>query len=148
MTAVTEGALPPTRDITAQPPGLAFRKFKDRAFIFWGVLATLIGLGTLVALVYDLVSDGAHRLSWSFFFSFPSSDPAIAGIYSAWVGSILVIIGMTLVFSTSAVSVALGITSAIVMMTDNVIIYVFFQLPIAVMLAYLRWGEGRDGTPL
>ncbi|MDX2307187.1 MAG: hypothetical protein NW216_03005 [Hyphomicrobium sp.] len=63
-------------------------------------------------------------------------------------GSILVIIGMTLVFSTSAVAVALGITSAIVMMTDNVIIYVFFQLPIAVMLAYLRWGEGRDGTPL
>ncbi len=91
MTAVTEGAVPP-RDITAHPPGLAARKFKDRAFIFWGVLATLIGLGTLVALVYDLVSDGAHRLSWSFFFSFPSSDPLEAGIFSAWVGSILVIL--------------------------------------------------------
>jgi len=92
MTAITEGAAPPVRDITFRPPGLAARKFKDRAFIFWGVLATLIGLGTLVALVYDLVSDGAHRLSWSFFFSFPSSDPLEAGIYSAWVGSILVIL--------------------------------------------------------
>jgi phosphate transport system permease protein len=91
MTAITEGAAP-VRDITARPPGLAARKFKDRAFIFWGVLATLIGLGTLVALVYDLVADGAHRVSWSFFFSFPSSDPLEAGIYSAWVGSILVIV--------------------------------------------------------
>jgi phosphate transport system permease protein len=79
-------------DITAHPPGLGARKFKDAAFIFWGILATIIGLGTLVALVSELMHDGGHRLTSAFFMSFPSSEPAEAGILSAWVGSILVII--------------------------------------------------------
>jgi phosphate transport system permease protein len=79
------------RDITAHPPGLATRKFKDAAFIVWGIVATIIGLGTLVALVSELVNDGGHRLSAAFFMSFPSSEPADAGILSAWVGSLLVI---------------------------------------------------------
>jgi phosphate transport system permease protein len=80
------------RDITAHPPGLQLRKFKDGAFIVWGIVATIIGLGTLVALVNELVSDGGHRLTAAFFMSFPSSNPAEAGILSAWVGSLLVII--------------------------------------------------------
>jgi phosphate transport system permease protein len=79
------------RDITAHPPGLRVRKFKDAAFIVWGIVATIIGLGTLVALVSELVSDGGHRLTAAFFMSFPSSEPADAGILSAWVGSLLVI---------------------------------------------------------
>ncbi len=82
----------PTRDITAHPKGLATRRFKDASFIVWGVVATVIGLGTLVALVSELVNDGGHRVTQAFFMSFPSSDPAAAGILSAWVGSILVII--------------------------------------------------------
>jgi len=80
------------RDISAHPPGLRLRKFKDNSFVVWGILATIIGLGTLVALVWDLFVDGGHRLTPAFFMSFPSSDPAEAGILSAWVGSILVII--------------------------------------------------------
>ncbi len=88
MTADAE----PRIDIAAHPKGLALRKFKDRSFIGWGVAATLIGLGTLVALVSELVFDGGHRVSWDFFVSFPSSDPAEAGILSAWVGSLLVIL--------------------------------------------------------
>ena len=43
------------RDITAHPPGLDARKFKDSAFIIWGIVATVIGLGTLVALVSELL---------------------------------------------------------------------------------------------
>ncbi len=85
------------RDIAEQPPGLATRKFKDRAFIFWGVVATIIGLGTLVALVSDLYMDGGHRLTSAFFFSFPSANPAEAGILSSWVGSLLVILTTALV---------------------------------------------------
>src|SRR5690606_36005006 len=78
-------------DITAHPPGLARRKFWDKSFVIWGIVATIIGLGTLVTLVSDLLADGGHRLTPAFFFSFPSSDPAEAGILSAWVGSLLVI---------------------------------------------------------
>jgi phosphate transport system permease protein len=80
------------RDISAHPPGLRLRKFKDNSFVFWGILATIIGLGTLVTLVWDLFADGGHRLTSAFFMSFPSSDPSEAGILSSWVGSILVII--------------------------------------------------------
>jgi phosphate transport system permease protein len=79
------------RDITEHPPGLGARKFKDAAFVIWGIIATIIGLGTLVALVGELIHDGGHRLSAAFFWSFPSSEPADAGILSAWVGSLLVI---------------------------------------------------------
>ncbi len=93
--------------ITAQPEGLALRRFKDKSFIIWGVLATLIGLGTLVALVGDLVVDGAHRLSPEFFLTFPSSDPAHAGILSAWVGSILVII------TTAAFAIPVGVLAGV-----------------------------------
>ena len=80
-----------SRDITAHPPGLGMRRFKDSAFIVWGIVATIIGLGTLVTLVADLYMDGGQRLTLAFFSSFPSSDPAVAGILSAWVGSLLVI---------------------------------------------------------
>lgn len=85
------------RDITAHPPGLGARKLKDRSFIFWGVLATVIGLGTLIALVWDLWADGGHKVTPAFFLSFPSSNPAEAGILSAWVGSLLVIVTTALI---------------------------------------------------
>jgi len=100
-------ALPPPRDITANPPGLATRRFKDASFIVWGLVATFIGLGTLVALVGELVSDGGHRLTLAFFSSFPSSDPAEAGILSAWVGSILVII------TTACIAIPIGVLAGI-----------------------------------
>jgi phosphate transport system permease protein len=95
------------RDITAHPPGLAARRFKDSSFIIWGIVATVIGLGTLVALVTELFNDGGHRLTLAFFTSFPSSDPALAGILSAWVGSLLVII------TTALFAIPIGILAGI-----------------------------------
>jgi len=97
----------PGADITAQPRGLPLRRFKDASFIIWGVFATLIGLGTLVALVGDLFVDGAHRLTPAFFMNFPSSNPADAGILSAWVGSILVII------TTAAFAIPIGVLAGL-----------------------------------
>lgn len=94
-------------DITAHPPGLAARKFKDKSFVVWGIVATIIGLGTLVALVSDLFMDGGHRLTPAFFMSFPSSDPAAAGILSAWVGSLLVIL------TTALVAIPIGLFAGV-----------------------------------
>jgi len=94
-------------DITAQPEGLALRRFKDKSFIVWGVISTLIGLGTLAALVGDLIVDGGARLTPQFFMSFPSSNPAEAGILSAWVGSILVII------TTAAFAIPVGVLAGV-----------------------------------
>jgi phosphate transport system permease protein len=94
-------------DISAHPPGLRARNLKDRAFVFWGILATIIGLGTLVALVWDLAVDGGHRLTPEFFFSFPSSNPADAGILSAWVGSLLVIV------TTALIAIPVGLLAGV-----------------------------------
>lgn len=96
-----------SHDITAHPKGLGLRRFKDRSFIFWGVIATFIGLGTLAALVGELVHDGGHRLTLDFFTSFPSSNPGEAGILSAWVGSILVII------TTALFAIPIGILAGL-----------------------------------
>jgi len=95
------------RDITAHPPGLELRKFKDRSFIFWGILATVIGLGTLVTLVWDLAADGSHRLTPAFFLSFPSANPGEAGILSAWVGSLLVIV------TTAFIAIPIGLLAGV-----------------------------------
>ncbi|MGE0595754.1 MAG: phosphate ABC transporter permease PstA [Hyphomonadaceae bacterium] len=100
-------AAPPVNDITAHPRGLKARKFKDASFVVWGVLATMIGLGTLVALVVQLAGDGGHRLTLDFFTSFPSANPAQAGVLSAWVGSLLVI------FTTALIAIPLGILAGV-----------------------------------
>jgi phosphate transport system permease protein len=105
MTASETAAAAP--GIAAHPRGLALRRFKDASFVIWGVVATFIGLGTLAALVGDLIHDGGHRLTAEFFLSFPSSDPAQAGILSAWVGSILVIL------TTAAISIPIGVLAGV-----------------------------------
>lgn len=97
----------PAGDIAAHPKGLDLRRFKDASFVAWGVVATFIGLGTLAALVGQLVHDGRHRLTLDFFLSFPSSNPAEAGILSAWVGSLLVIL------TTACFAIPIGVLAGI-----------------------------------
>ncbi|MBF2006830.1 phosphate ABC transporter permease PstA [Chlorogloeopsis fritschii PCC 9212] len=82
---------------------------KRAEFIFSiiGLLAMLIGIIALMVLVVDLISDGLPRLDWQFFTSFPSRKPQQAGIFSAWVGSILVML------VTAAVAIPVGVASGI-----------------------------------
>ena len=71
---------------------IARNKTVDRLFVLFGLLATFVGLLTLAALMVDLALDGVGRLNWEFFTSFPSRFASRAGILSAWVGTILVMI--------------------------------------------------------
>jgi phosphate transport system permease protein len=64
----------------------------DYLFALVGALALLTGILTFVALFMDMVADGASRLTSDFFFSFPSRRASQAGILSAWVGSVLVML--------------------------------------------------------
>ena len=83
---------------------IAFNKFWDYAFWVTGLLSTFVGLFLLFALMIDLMIDGLPRLSYNFFTSFPSRFPDKAGILSAWVGSILVL----LVTAFSAIPIGIG----------------------------------------
>jgi phosphate transport system permease protein len=70
----------------------ARRKRNDALFALVGLLATFVGMITLTALMLDLVIDGAGRLSYDFFTSFPSRFAGQAGILTAWVGTTLVMV--------------------------------------------------------
>ena len=65
---------------------------RDLLFGIGGVLSLVIALGLLLALIADLMVDGAGRISWDFLTSFPSRRAARAGILSAWVGTSLVML--------------------------------------------------------
>jgi phosphate transport system permease protein len=86
---------------------IGVNKFRDHVFWIVGLLSTLVGLILLFALLMDLIIDGAPRLSYKFFASFPSRFPEEAGILSAWVGSFLVI------FVTALAAIPLGVSAGI-----------------------------------
>lgn len=82
-------------------------KFWNAVFAVIGLLSVLVGIVTLLALIIDLGISGLPRLSWQFFTSFPGRKSEEAGILSAWVGTMLVM----LVTATSSIPV--GIASGI-----------------------------------
>lgn len=86
---------------------IRIRKRWDLIFAFVGVLALMVGVLTFVALFVEMAIDGAARLSWDFFTSFPSRRPGQAGILSAWVGSTLVML------VTAAAAVPLGVAAGV-----------------------------------
>ena len=79
----------------------------DVLFGLLGLLALSVGILTLAALFVDMAVSGIPRLNADFFTSFPSRRSAQAGILSAWVGSILVMV------VTALVAVPIGIAGAI-----------------------------------
>jgi len=83
------------------------RNQHDRIFAICGILCTLLGLVTLTALLVDLAIDGLSRIDWQFLSSFPSRFAARAGILSAWVGTLLVML------VTAVAAVPLGIAAGV-----------------------------------
>jgi phosphate transport system permease protein len=86
---------------------IRIRRLREKIFIALGLASTLIGLVTLAALLADLAMTGLPRISWEFFTNFPSRRAGQAGILSAWVGSLLVIL------ITAVVGVPLGVCAGI-----------------------------------
>ena len=83
------------------------KKFLDFFFAFMGLLSLLIALLTLLALLVDLGSTGLTRIDWAFLTSFPSRMPERAGILSAWVGSLCIMM------VTACCAIPLGIAAGV-----------------------------------
>lgn len=79
----------------------------DMLFGLLGLAALSVGILTLVALFTDMAVTGFGRIDADFFTNFPSRRAGEAGILSAWVGSILVMM------LTALVAVPLGIAGAV-----------------------------------
>lgn len=83
------------------------RKHADLIFQLVSLSALLVALAALAALVFDIVSDGAGRLSFQFLTNIASRKAEEAGVYHALMGSIWVI---TL---TAALALPIGVAAAI-----------------------------------
>lgn len=81
-----------SKDLNALRALIARHKLNDYIFSLVGLLATMVGVLVLLLLFFDLLRDGMPRLGYDFFTSFPSRRAGEAGILSAWVGSVLVML--------------------------------------------------------
>lgn len=82
-------------------------KLKDQLFKLFGLFSTLIGLLLLAVFIYKTVDVGIERLSFDFITSLPSRFPEKAGIYTALVGTLF------LLLNTLIISVPFGISAGI-----------------------------------
>src|SRR5690242_18280482 len=86
---------------------IARHKLWDLIFLISGMLALMLAILIFIALFAQMLIDGAPRLSWDFFTSFPSRRPESAGILSAWVGTSLVML------VTAIAAIPLGIAAGV-----------------------------------
>ncbi len=82
-------------------------KRKDIIFAGGGLLVMLIAMTLLLTLIGDLVIRGAPRIDGDFLTNFPSRRPERAGILSAWVGSLLVML------VTALLAVPIGVAAGL-----------------------------------
>ncbi|HRJ50288.1 MAG: phosphate ABC transporter permease PstA [Phycisphaeraceae bacterium] len=86
---------------------IARTRLHDRVFSIAGGLVTLGAVMFLGVLLFDLARDGLSRVDWQFLTSFPSRRPGQAGIFSAWVGSMLIML------VTAVTAIPLGIAAGV-----------------------------------
>lgn len=83
------------------------RKLFNTIFAFVGMMVITIATIILLGLIIKMAIQGAERITPEFFTSFPSRRAAKAGILSAWVGTILVM--LVTAFAAIPIGVASGI---------------------------------------
>ncbi|MCC7311627.1 MAG: phosphate ABC transporter permease PstA [Sulfuritalea sp.] len=76
-------------------------------FSIIGILSLMVGVLTFTVLFVDMAIQGVPRLTSEFFTSFPSRRPENAGILSAWVGTVLVML------VTALSAVPLGVAAGV-----------------------------------
>ena len=86
---------------------IARHKRWDHIFALLGILCLLVGILTLVLLFTQLLLQGMERITPHFFTSFPSRVAENAGILSAWVGTVAVML------VTALTAVPLGVAAAV-----------------------------------
>jgi phosphate transport system permease protein len=86
---------------------IARHRLWERVFTILGLVALLVGLLVLLGLFLQLAVTGAPRLTPEFFTSFPSRIAERAGILSAWVGSLLVML------VTACTAIPMGVAAGV-----------------------------------
>lgn len=79
----------------------------DYAFKIWGIFCTAIGIVLLAVFIGDILIDGLGRIDWSFLTSLPSRKPERAGIYTALLGSVWILL------LTSLIAIPIGVAAGV-----------------------------------
>ena len=95
------------QELQAMRSMIAAHKRWDLMFGAFGILVLMLALMTFVALFADMAVNGLARIDMDFLTSFPSRRAANAGILSAWVGSVLVML------VTACAAVPLGVAAGV-----------------------------------
>lgn len=82
-------------------------RWKDQAFKVWGIACTLLGLVLLTIFIGSIIVDGVQRIDWDFITSLPSRKAERAGIFTALMGSVWVLV------LTTIIALPVGIAAAI-----------------------------------
>jgi phosphate transport system permease protein len=85
----------------------ARRHLMDVGFQALALIVLCVALVSLAALIADIWSDGASRLSWDFLTGFPSRRAENAGVWHALTGSVFVIL------MTAVLAVPIGVGAAV-----------------------------------
>jgi phosphate transport system permease protein len=80
---------------------------QDLRFGVMGLAVLILAMGALLALIADFVIDGVPRISLEFLSNYPSRRPGEAGILSAWVGTVAVMI------TTTVLAVPIGVAAGV-----------------------------------
>lgn len=107
MAVTTEGNLTGAASTAAAVGAINRAKKIDLIVAAGGILVMIVAMGLLLTLIGDLVIRGLSRIDYQFLTSFPSRRPENAGILSAWVGSILVMI------STAFLAIPIGVLAGL-----------------------------------
>lgn len=86
---------------------IRINRLKDKAFEVVGIVSTLIGLVMLGVFIGSILDDGLRRLNWDFLTNLPSRKPEIAGILTAWTGTLWIFA------LTAFISIPLGVSAGI-----------------------------------
>lgn len=105
--STTASTIAVEKDLKRDLGNIRVRKAMDLAFIILGLLCLGFGIVTLSALLIDLATTGFSRIDLAFLSSFPSRFPEKAGIVSAWVGSLCVMV------VTASCAIPLGIGAGV-----------------------------------
>ena len=83
------------------------RKLLNHCFALLGMIVIMVAIIVLLGLTIQMAIEGSERITPEFFTSFPSRKPEKAGIYSAWIGTSLVML------VTAMAAVPLGVAAGI-----------------------------------
>ncbi len=107
MALTTKGNLGPGRTEQSAFDAVHSAKRKDLWFAAGGLFVLAIAMSLLFTLIGDLIIRGTQYIDYDFMTSYPSRLPERAGILSAWVGSLLVM--LVTAFLAVPVGIAAGL---------------------------------------